>query len=99
MPFNARTLDRQGMARRRKDALDEHTGLSIAPLDDLLRHWGGPGKLLGNDGLLRAMTAALVERATTDPGNGSRRSPSDRTGKRPQPPSIGTTTYPTMTPS
>ncbi len=32
-------------------------------LDNLLQQWGGPGGLLGNDGLLKAMTAALVERA------------------------------------
>ncbi|MCA1811248.1 MAG: IS256 family transposase [Halobacteriales archaeon] len=51
------------MARRKKGALDEHTGLPIELLDDLLKQWGGPAKLLGNDGLLRAMTAALVQRA------------------------------------
>ncbi|MGH9893416.1 MAG: IS256 family transposase, partial [bacterium] len=51
------------MARRRKDAIDEHTGLPISVLDDLLEKWGGPAKLLGNDGLLRAMTATLVQRA------------------------------------
>lgn len=61
--FNGRTLDGAPMARRKKGALDEHTGLPIELLDGLLKQWGGPAKLLGNDGLLRAMTAALVERA------------------------------------
>jgi len=32
-------------------------------LDELLEQWGGPAGLLGSDGLLTAMTGALVERA------------------------------------
>lgn len=31
-------------------------------LDDLIKEWGGPQNLLGPDGLLKAMTKALVER-------------------------------------
>ena len=31
-------------------------------LDDLIRDWGGPAAFLGDDGLFRALTAALVQR-------------------------------------
>lgn len=41
---------------------DRH-GFPTAALDELIKKWGGPQALLGNDGLLKAMTAALVERA------------------------------------
>lgn len=51
----------EGMARYRPKT-DQH-GFQIEVLDELIKQWGGPQALLGNDGLLKAMTAALVQRA------------------------------------
>jgi transposase-like protein len=49
------------MARYRPK-VDRH-GFQTDVLDEMIKKWGGPQALLGNDGLLKAMTAALVERA------------------------------------
>lgn len=42
--------------------VDQH-GFNVEVLDDLIKKYGGPQGLLGNDGLLKQMTAALIERA------------------------------------
>lgn len=51
----------EAMARYRPK-VDRH-GFQTDVLDEMIKKWGGPQALLGNDGLLKAMTAALVERA------------------------------------
>jgi transposase-like protein len=44
-------------------SLQEKKPIPVRVLDDILTQWGGPSALLGDDGLLKAMTKALVERA------------------------------------
>ncbi|MHB8585511.1 MAG: IS256 family transposase, partial [Thermoplasmatota archaeon] len=44
-------------------SLQEKKPIPTRVLDDLLKQWGGPTALLGEEGLLKAMTKALLERA------------------------------------
>ena len=53
--------DDAGHMARYRPKTDRH-GFQTAVLDELIQKWGGPQALLGSDGLLKAMTAALVER-------------------------------------
>lgn len=65
-PFTspARSQDSVSMRRKSKAELRlEQQGIPVQALDDLIRQWGGPQALLGDGGLLQAMTKALVERA------------------------------------